>query len=56
MPKSKHRKDHKKKVEARRKRLESTKRTMQNKFMELFKQEINNLNNNKEEENLEENV
>ena len=55
MPKSRHRKNHKKKVEARRKRIESQKRSMQNEFSKLLKTEMEKRQNNNTE-NIEENV
>lgn len=58
MPKSRNRKNHKKKVEARRKRLESKKRDIQHQFNKLIEEQMKKRNNteNNIEENTEENV
>lgn len=58
MPKSRNRKNHKKKVEARRKRLESKKKDMQHQFNKLIEEQMKKRNSteNNIEENTEENV
>jgi len=54
MPKSRNRKNHKKKVEARRQRLESKKKVLQKQFNKLLETEMAKRKNNTEE-NTEEN-
>lgn len=56
MPKSRNRKNHKKKVEARRKRMDAKKRTMENQFRRMVEQRMNEMRKNNEGENTEENV
>ena len=56
MPKSRNRKNHKKKVEARRKRMDAKKRSMESQFRKMVEKRMSELNNNKGGENKEENV
>lgn len=56
MPKSRNRKNHKKKVEARRKRMDAKKRSMENQFRKMVERRMSELNNNDGENKEEQNV
>ena len=56
MPKSRNRKNPKKKVEARRKRMDAKKRSMENQFRKIVERRMSELNNNEGENKEEQNV
>lgn len=56
MPKSRNRKNHKKKVEARRKRMDAKKRSMESQFRKMVEKRMSELNNNEGENKKQENV